>query len=44
MLTGILYPDSGHIKVIDIDPTKKKKQLAYKIGLYLDKKNNYGCI
>lgn len=32
MLTGILYPDGGDIKVLGIDPTKKRKQLAYQIG------------
>ena len=25
MLTGILYPDKGSIKVLDIDPKKKEK-------------------
>ncbi len=44
MLTGILYPSSGEINVIDLDPSKKRKQLAYKIGtVFLDKRNNYGC-
>ena len=32
MLTGILYPDGGKVKVLGIDPTKKRKQLAYEIG------------
>jgi ABC-2 type transport system ATP-binding protein len=38
MLTGILYPDSGSIKVIGIDPTKNRKQLAYKIGTVFGQK------
>jgi len=38
MLTGILTPDKGDIKVIDIDPTKKRKQLAYKIGTVFGQK------
>lgn len=38
MLTGILYPDEGNIKVIDIDPTKKRKKLAYKIGTVFGQK------
>jgi ABC-2 type transport system ATP-binding protein len=32
MLTGILYPTSGEIKIMDLDPSKQRKQLAYKIG------------
>jgi ABC-2 type transport system ATP-binding protein len=32
MLTGILYPSSGKISVLGLDPTKQRKQLAYKIG------------
>jgi ABC-2 type transport system ATP-binding protein len=38
MLTGILYPDSGSVSVIGIDPTKKRKQLAYKIGTVFGQK------
>lgn len=38
MLTGILYPDQGHIKVMDIDPTKKRKELAFKIGTVFGQK------
>lgn len=38
MLTGILYPDSGEIKVLDIDPTKQRKKLAYKIGTVFGQK------
>ena len=32
MLTGILYPNKGSIKVLDIDPIKDRKKLAYQIG------------
>ena len=38
MLTGILYPDSGRIKVLNIDPTKQRKKLAYKIGTVFGQK------
>ena len=38
MLTGILYPDSGSISVLDIDPTKKRKKLAYNIGTVFGQK------
>ncbi|MBE6157366.1 MAG: ATP-binding cassette domain-containing protein [Firmicutes bacterium] len=38
MLTGILYPDKGDIRVLDIDPTKNRKQLAYQIGTVFGQK------
>lgn len=38
MLTGILYPTEGKINVIGIDPTKNRKQLAYKIGTVFGQK------
>ena len=38
MLTGILYPDSGSVKVLDIDPIKDRKKLAYKIGTVFGQK------
>jgi ABC-2 type transport system ATP-binding protein len=38
MLTGILYPNKGKIKVLDFDPTKERKQLAYKIGTVFGQK------
>ena len=38
MLTGILYSDSGDIKVLDIDPKKDRKQLAYQIGTVFGQK------
>ena len=38
MLTGILYPDEGSIRVLDIDPTKQRKKLAYEIGTVFGQK------
>ena len=38
MLTGILYPDKGTIKVLDIDPKKQRKELAYQIGTVFGQK------
>ena len=38
MLTGILYPTSGSIEVLSIDPTKKRTQLAYEIGTVFGQK------
>ncbi len=38
MLTGILYPDSGKVDVLGIDPTKNRKQLAYCIGTVFGQK------
>lgn len=38
MLTGILYPDGGSIKVLGIDPVRKRKQLAYEIGTVFGQK------
>lgn len=32
MLTGILFPSSGKVNVLGLDPTKNRKELAYKIG------------
>jgi len=32
MLTGILFPSSGNISVLGLDPTKDRKKLAYQIG------------
>jgi len=32
MLTGILFPTSGKVSVLGLDPTKKRKELAYQIG------------
>ncbi|MBQ2873272.1 MAG: ATP-binding cassette domain-containing protein [Bacilli bacterium] len=38
MMTGILYPDNGSIKVLDIDPKKDRKKLAYQIGTVFGQK------
>ena len=38
MLTGILYPDGGNVKVLGLDPTKRRKQLAYQIGTVFGQK------
>lgn len=38
MLTGILYPDGGRVEVLGIDPAKRRKQLAYKIGTVFGQK------
>lgn len=38
MLTGILYPDTGEIKVLDIDPKRARKKLAYQIGTVFGQK------
>ena len=38
MLTGILYPDKGSINVLDIDPKKERKKLAYQIGTVFGQK------
>lgn len=38
MLTGILYPDSGDIKVLGLNPVTQRKELAYKIGTVFGQK------
>lgn len=38
MLTGILYPSAGEAVVEDINPCKRRKQLAYKIGTVFGQK------
>lgn len=38
MMTGILFPDKGKVKVLEIDPTKERKRLAYKIGTVFGQK------
>lgn len=40
MLTGIIHPTSGEIKVLGLDPTKERKKLAYKIGCMFGQKSN----
>lgn len=38
MLTGILYPTSGEIRVLGLEPSNKRKQLSYKIGTVFGQK------
>ncbi len=38
MLTGILYPDKGDIKIMGINPTTDRKKLAYEIGCVFGQK------
>ncbi|MBI4835952.1 MAG: ABC transporter ATP-binding protein [Candidatus Abawacabacteria bacterium] len=38
MLSGILFPSSGAINVLGFDPTKKRQQLAFHIGLVFGQK------
>lgn len=38
MMTGILYPDNGSIKILDFDPKKDRKKLAYEIGTVFGQK------
>ena len=38
MLTGILYPTEGEIKVLGLEPSQKRKQLSYKIGTVFGQK------
>ena len=39
LMTGILYPDSGHISVLGMDPHKDRKKLAYRIGTVFGQKS-----
>ena len=32
MMTSILYPDKGSIKILGLDPARDRKKLAYNIG------------
>lgn len=38
MLTGILYPSNGEIRVLGLDPTKERKKLSYEIGTVFGQK------
>ena len=38
MMTGILFPSSGEIKVLDYNPQKQRKKLAYNIGTVFGQK------
>ncbi|MFZ5353655.1 MAG: ABC transporter ATP-binding protein [Bacillota bacterium] len=39
MLTGILYPSSGNIEVLGMNPTKQRKELSYNIGTVFGQKS-----
>jgi ABC-2 type transport system ATP-binding protein len=39
MMTGILYPSSGDIEVLGMNPAKKRKELSYKIGTVFGQKS-----
>lgn len=39
MLTGILYPTSGNIEVLGLNPSKERKQLSYQIGTVFGQKS-----
>ncbi|MDT8717483.1 ATP-binding cassette domain-containing protein [Clostridium sp. 19966] len=39
MMTGILYPTSGSIEVMGLNPSKQRKQLSYKIGTVFGQKS-----
>lgn len=38
MLTGILFPSSGEVSIMGINPQKQRKELAYKIGTVFGQK------
>ena len=38
MMTGILFPDKGEIKILGLDPKKDRKRLAYEIGTVFGQK------
>lgn len=39
MMTGILYPSSGEIEVLGMNPSKDRKELSYKIGTVFGQKS-----
>lgn len=39
MLTGILYPTSGELSVLGLNPSKDRKQLSYRIGTVFGQKS-----
>jgi len=39
MMTGILYPSSGEIEVLGMNPAKERKKLSYKIGTVFGQKS-----
>ena len=38
MMTGILYPDSGDINILGLNPVRDRKKLAYEIGCVFGQK------
>ena len=38
MMTSILYPDKGSVRVLGFDPTKDRKKLSYEIGTVFGQK------
>ncbi len=39
MMTGILYPSSGNIEVLGLNPAKDRRELSYKIGTVFGQKS-----
>ncbi len=39
IITGIMYSDSGNVKVLGMDPHRQRKQLAYRIGTIFGQKS-----
>ncbi|ARC83806.1 ABC transporter family protein [Clostridium argentinense CDC 2741] len=39
MLTGILYPTEGNMKILGLDPSTERKKLSYKIGTVFGQKS-----
>ncbi len=39
LITGILYPDAGTIRVLGLDPHRSRKALAYRIGTVFGQKS-----
>lgn len=39
LMTGILYPNEGHISVLGMDPHRDRKKLAYRIGTVFGQKS-----
>ncbi len=39
MLSGILYPDTGEIRVLNYNPTTDRKKMAYRIGTVFGQKS-----
>ncbi len=39
MMTGILYPSSGNIEVLGMNPSSERKELSYKIGTVFGQKS-----